>query len=166
MMFGGRTLLKRAVLPFVYGSGSNMVGQATLDKLDAGFEKLQVAKDCKSLPKNGVDLYTPDAESYTVFGNLLNPVIENYRSGFKATDKHTPTNFGDLNTLVNVDPTASLSFPPACAAERLLQGYLFNPCLTEAQYCEMEEKDLLDSFFQPKMKESSIVLQRGLPLSA
>ncbi|CAN7982146.1 unnamed protein product [Ixodes pacificus] len=101
-----------------------------------------------------------------VFAHLLNPVIEDYHGGFRATDKHMPTDFGDLKSLVNVDPTTSLSFPLACAAEGSLQGYLFNPCLTEAQYCEMEEKGLLDSFFQPKMNESSIVLQRGLPLSA
>ncbi|EEC17674.1 arginine kinase-like [Ixodes scapularis] len=117
-----------------------MVDQATLDKLDAGFKKLQDAKDCKSLLRkyltkdvdafenlktrktameaslldiiqsgvekvdSGVDLCTTDAESYTLFADLFNPVIENYHGGFKATDKHRPTYFRNLNTPVNVDP--------------------------------------------------------------
>lgn len=43
--------------------------------------------------------------STTGFADLFNPVIEDYHGGFKATDRHPPTDFGDLNTLVNVDPT-------------------------------------------------------------
>ncbi|KAG0414340.1 hypothetical protein HPB47_008469 [Ixodes persulcatus] len=174
------------VVPLVYGtwfssnsgghhkSGSNMVDQATLDKLDAGFKKLQDAKDCKSLLKkyltkdvfeklktrktamgatlldviqsgvenldSGVGLYAPDAESYTLFADLFNPVIEDYHGGFKATDKHPPTDFGDLNTLVNVDPEDQFVISTRVRCGRSLQGYPFNPCLTEAQYREMEEK--------------------------
>lgn len=46
----------------------------------------------------------PDAESYTLFADLFNPVIEDYHGGFKPTDRHPPTNFGDINTIVDVDP--------------------------------------------------------------
>ncbi|CAN8023216.1 unnamed protein product [Ixodes persulcatus] len=104
-----------------------MVAQATLDKLDAGFKKLQDAKDCKSLLNkyitkdvfeklktrktamgaslvdiiqscvenldSDVGLCAPDAQLYTLFAGLFNPVIEDYHGGFKATDEHPLTDF-------------------------------------------------------------------------
>jgi len=151
-----------------------MVDQATLDKLETGFKRLQAASDCHSLLKkyltrdvfdklkskktamgatlldviqsgvenldSGVGLYAPDAESYTLFADLFNPVIEDYHGGFKPTDKHPPTDFGDLNTLVNVDPNNEFVISTRVRCGRSLQGYPFNPCLTEAQYKEMEDK--------------------------
>jgi arginine kinase len=151
-----------------------MVDKAVLDKLEAGFKRLQAASDCHSLLKkyltrdvfdklknkktamgatlldviqsgvenldSGVGLYAPDAESYTLFSDLFNPVIEDYHGGFKATDKHPPTDFGDLNTLVNVDPNNEFVISTRVRCGRSLKGYPFNPCLTEAQYKEMEDK--------------------------
>ncbi|XP_040066787.1 arginine kinase-like [Ixodes scapularis] len=151
-----------------------MVDQATLDKLNAGFKKLQDAKDCKSLLKqyltkdvferlktrnttmgatlldiiesgvenldSGVGLSTPDAESYTLFADLFNPMIDNYHGGFKAGDKLPTTNFGDRNILVNVDPDVQFVISTRVRCGPSLQGYPFNPCLREAQYREMEEK--------------------------
>jgi arginine kinase len=151
-----------------------MVDKAVLDKLEAGFKRLQAASDCHSLLKkyltrdvfdklknkktamgatlldviqsgvenldSGVGLYAPDAESYTLFSDLFNPVIEDYHGGFKATDRHPPTDFGDLNTLVNVDPNNEFVISTRVRCGRSLKGYPFNPCLTEAQYKEMEDK--------------------------
>ncbi|GFY75196.1 arginine kinase [Trichonephila inaurata madagascariensis] len=151
-----------------------MVEQATLDKLEAGFKKLQEAADCKSLLKkylsrevldvcknkktalgatlldcvqsgfenldSGVGIYAPDAESYTLFAPIFNPIIEDYHEGFKPTDKHPPTDFGDTSTLVNVDPTGEFVVSTRVRCGRSLQGYAFNPCLTEANYKEMEDK--------------------------
>ncbi|CAN7994718.1 unnamed protein product, partial [Ixodes pacificus] len=150
-----------------------MVDQATLDKLDAGFKKLQDAKDCKSLLKkyltknvfeklktrktaigatlldiiqsgvenldSGVRLCTPDAESYKLFADLFNPVIDDYHGGFKATDKHPPTDSGDLNNLVNVDHDNQFVISTHVRCRRSLQGYPFNPYLPEGRYREMEE---------------------------
>ncbi|XP_064481146.1 arginine kinase-like isoform X2 [Ornithodoros turicata] len=155
-------------------SSKSMVDQATLDKLEAGFKKLQDSKECHSLLKkyltrdvfdrlktrktamgatlldvvqsgmenldSGVGLYAPDAESYTLFADLFNPVIEDYHGGFKATDRHPPTDFGDVNTLHDLDPENKYVISTRVRCGRSLQGYPFNPCLTEAQYKEMEEK--------------------------
>ncbi|XP_055943593.1 arginine kinase isoform X1 [Argiope bruennichi] len=155
-------------------SFATMVDQATLDKLEAGFKKLQEASDCKSLLKkyltrevfdacknkktalgatlldciqsgvenldSGVGIYAPDAEAYTLFAPIFNPIIEDYHEGFKPTDKHPPTDFGDTNTLVNVDPTGEYVVSTRVRCGRSLKGYAFNPCLTEANYKEMEEK--------------------------
>jgi len=151
-----------------------MVDQAVLDKLEAGFKKLQDSADCKSLLKkyltrevldqlktkktamgatlldvvqsgfenldSGVGLYAPDAESYTLFNALFDPVIEDYHGGFKATDKHPASDWGDLNTFVDVDPKNEFVVSTRVRCGRSLAGYPFNPCLTEAQYKEMEEK--------------------------
>ncbi|KAK9301308.1 hypothetical protein QLX08_006366 [Tetragonisca angustula] len=152
---------------------SNMVDQAVLDKLEAGFSKL-AASDSKSLlkkylskevfdqlktrktsfgsslldviqsgvenPDSGVGIYAPDAESYTVYADLFDPIIEDYHGGFKKTDKHPPKDFGDVDTLGNLDPASEFIVSTRVRCGRSLEGYPFNPCLTEAQYKEMEEK--------------------------
>lgn len=151
-----------------------MTDAATLEKLEAGFKKLQSADNCKSLLKkyltkdvfdqlktrktamgatlldviqsgvenldSGVGLYAPDAESYTLFAPLFNGVIEDYHNGFKPTDKHPASDWGDLSQLVNVDPEGKYVVSTRVRCGRSLQGYPFNPCLTEAQYKEMEQK--------------------------
>lgn len=153
-----------------------MADQAIIDKLEAGFAKLQATtpEQCHSLLKkyltrevldklktkktamgatlldvcqsgfenldSGVGIYAPDAESYTLFADLFNPIIEDYHGGFKATDKHPQSDFGDLESLVNVDPNNEFVISTRVRCGRSLKGYPFNPCLTEAQYKEMEEK--------------------------
>lgn len=151
----------------------NMVDQAVLDKLEAGFNKLS-STESKSLlkkyltkeifdqlktrktnlgatlldviqsgvenPDSGVGIYAPDAESYTVFADLFDPIIEDYHGGFKKSDKHPPKDFGDVDTLGNLDPAGEYVVSTRVRCGRSLEGYPFNPCLTEAQYKEMEDK--------------------------
>lgn len=153
-----------------------MADQAVIDKLEAGFAKLQAStpEQCHSLLKkyltrsvldtlknrktamgatlldvaqsgfenldSGVGIYAPDAESYTLFKELFDPIIEDYHGGFKPTDKHPASDFGDLESLVNVDPENQYVISTRVRCGRSLQGYPFNPCLTEAQYKEMEQK--------------------------
>ncbi|KAJ2948198.1 hypothetical protein O0L34_g10008 [Tuta absoluta] len=150
-----------------------MVDVATLEKLEAGFAKLQ-ASDSKSLLKkylskevfdalknkktsfgstlldviqsgvenldSGVGIYAPDAEAYTVFADLFDPIIEDYHNGFKKTDKHPAKNWGDVETLGNLDAAGEFIVSTRVRCGRSMEGYPFNPCLTEAQYKEMEEK--------------------------
>ncbi|PRD31870.1 UNVERIFIED_CONTAM: Arginine kinase [Trichonephila clavipes] len=89
---------------------------------------------------SGVGVYAPDAESYTLFGDLFNPIIEEYHVGFGPSDKHPSRDFGNVNSLVNVDPKGEFVISTRVRCGRSLQGYPFNPCLTEQQYREMEEK--------------------------
>lgn len=151
-----------------------MVDAATVEKLEAGYQKLQDAPNCHSLLKkyltrdvldtlknkksclgstlldvvqsgfenldSGVGIYAPDADSYSVFGALFDPVIEDYHVGFKAGDKHPARDFGDVETLGNLDPEGQYIISTRVRCGRSLEGYPFNPCLTEAQYKEMEEK--------------------------
>jgi creatine kinase len=89
---------------------------------------------------SGVGIYAPDADSYSVFADLFDPVIEDYHAGFKKTDSHPPRDFGDGSAFVNVDPEGKYVISTRVRCGRSLEGYPFNPCLTEAQYKEMEEK--------------------------
>lgn len=89
---------------------------------------------------SGVGIYAPDAESYTVFADLFDPIIEDYHGGFKKTDKHPPKNWGDVSVFGDLDPTGEFVVSTRVRCGRSLEGYPFNPCLTEEQYKEMEQK--------------------------
>lgn len=91
-------------------------------------------------PDSGVGIYAPDAEAYTIFADLFDPIIEDYHGGFKKTDKHPAKDWGDVDAFGNVDPTGEYVISTRVRCGRSMQGYPFNPCLTEAQYKEMEEK--------------------------
>merc|ERR1711921_43117 len=106
------------------------LGATLLDVIQSGVENLD----------SGVGLYAPDAESYSLFAPLFDPVIEDYHVGFKQTDSHPPKNFGDVNAFVNVDPEGKYVVSTRIRCGRSLQGYPFNPCLTKAMYEEMEKK--------------------------
>ncbi|XP_016905206.1 arginine kinase isoform X2 [Apis cerana] len=101
-----------------------------LDCIQSGVENLD----------SGVGIYAPDAEAYTLFADLFDPIIEDYHGGFKKTDKHPPKDFGDVDSLGNLDPANEFIVSTRVRCGRSLEGYPFNPCLTEAQYKEMEEK--------------------------
>ncbi|CAG0883039.1 unnamed protein product [Cyprideis torosa] len=106
------------------------LGATLLDVIQSGIEN----------PDSGVGVYAPDAESYTVFADLFDPIIEEYHKGFKKTDKHPPCDLGDVSTLKNVDPEGKYVISTRVRCGRSMEGYPFNPCLTEAMYKEMEEK--------------------------
>jgi len=162
------------VVLFYSQDSDNMADAAVLEKLEAGFKKLEAATSCKSLLKkyltrdifdqlktkktglgatlldviqsgvenldSGVGIYAPDAEAYTLFAPLFDPIIEDYHVGFTQKDKHPACDFGDVNSLVNVDPEGKYVISTRVRCGRSMEGYPFNPCLTEAQYKEMEEK--------------------------
>lgn len=81
---------------------------------------------------SGIGIYAPDAESYTLFKELFDPIIEDYHAGFKPTDQHPKSDWGDINTLVDLDPAGKYVVSTRVRCGRSLQGYPFNPCLTEA----------------------------------
>ena len=106
------------------------MGATLLDVVQTGFENLD----------SGIGVYSPDADSYTTFEALFNPIIEEYHFGFKPTDKHPPSDFGNPDTLVNLDPTSEFIISTRVRCGRSLKGFQFNPCMTEANYKELEEK--------------------------
>lgn len=85
-------------------------------------------------------IYAPDAEAYKVYADIFDPIIEDYHMGFKKSDKHPAKDFGDVNSLVNVDPSGEYVVSTRIRCGRSLTGFPFNPCLSEEQYKEIERK--------------------------
>ncbi|XP_023161194.2 arginine kinase isoform X1 [Drosophila hydei] len=129
-----KSLLKKYLTKEVFDNLKNKVTptfkSTLLDVIQSGLENHD----------SGVGIYAPDAEAYTVFADLFDPIIEDYHGGFKKTDKHPASDFGDVNSFGNVDPTNEYVISTRVRCGRSMQGYPFNPCLTEAQYKEMEAK--------------------------
>lgn len=98
------------------------MGATLLDVVQSGFANID----------SGVGVYAPDAESYKIFAPLFDPIIDDYHQGFKPTDRHPPSDFGNLDTFENVDPDGKFVISTRVRCGRSLQGYPFNPCLTEA----------------------------------
>jgi len=91
---------------------------------------------------SGVGVYAPDAEAYTLFGELFNPVIQDYHIGFGPKDKQPPVDLGEshIKELVDLDPERKFINSTRIRCGRSLQGYPFNPCLNEKNYIEMQDK--------------------------
>ncbi|KAF8278043.1 arginine kinase [Trypanosoma cruzi] len=106
------------------------MGATLMDVIQSGVENLD----------SGIGVYAPDAESYTVFAALFDPIIEDYHKGFKPNDKQPPKDFGDLNTFIDVDPDKKYVISTRVRCGRSLEGYPFNPCLKKQQYEEMESR--------------------------
>jgi len=128
-----KSLLKKYLTPEVFDSlkgKKTALGATLLDVIQSGVENLD----------SGIGVYAPDADSYSVFSDLFDPIIEDYHGGFKKTDLHPASDFGDLSQFVNVDPEGEFVISTRVRCGRSLEGYPFNPCLTEAKYKEMEDK--------------------------
>lgn len=106
---------------------------------------------------SGVGVYAPDAEAYTLFKPLFDPLIQDYHNGFKPTDvrfiskkifliakfqKQPAIDLGEGKTHLfpDLDPENKFINSTRIRCGRSLEGYPFNPCLTEANYLEMEGK--------------------------
>lgn len=93
-----KSLLKKHLTKEVFDKLKNLktptFGSTLLDVIQSGLENHD----------SGVGIYAPDAEAYTVFADLFDPIIDDYHQGFKKTDKHPAKDFGDVDTLGNLDP--------------------------------------------------------------
>ncbi|CAB3410582.1 unnamed protein product [Caenorhabditis bovis] len=122
------------------------LGATLLDVIQSGVENLD----------SGVGVYAPDAEAYTLFADLFNPVIQEYHNGFKATDTQPPMDLGEKNVgeLVDLDPEGKFIVSTRIRCGRSLQGYPFNPCLSEVNYKNMEArmKEIFGGITDPELK--------------
>merc|ERR1711970_1506268 len=128
-----KSLVKKHLTPEVFAKCKDLATpsfKSTLDVIQSGAANLD----------SGVGIYAPDAEAYSVLAPLFDPVIEEYHAGFKQDQKHPNCDFGDVNSFKNLDPSGEYVVSTRVRGGRSLDGYPFNPCLTEAQYKEMEAK--------------------------
>ncbi|XP_074031055.1 arginine kinase-like [Leptinotarsa decemlineata] len=105
-------------------------GSTLLDCVQSGFEN----------PDSGIGIYAADPETYTIFEDIFNPIIEDYHVGFKKFSKHPTTDWGSIKDVGNVDPKGEFVVSTRVRCCRSLEGFPFNPCLTQNQYTEIESK--------------------------
>lgn len=91
-------------------------------------------------PDSGIGAYAPDPESYSVFRELFDPIIQDYHAGFGEDDVHPELDWGDPDTLGNLDPTGKYVVSTRVRCGRSLKGYPFNPTMTEAHYRQIQTK--------------------------
>ncbi|XP_064105360.1 uncharacterized protein LOC135214834 isoform X9 [Macrobrachium nipponense] len=90
-------------------------------------------------PDSKIGLYAPDAESYACFKELFDPVIDEYHGGFGPDDIHPEVNFGDPDVLGDLNEWGDYVVSTRVRCARSVQGYPFNPLLTNEQYTELEQ---------------------------
>ncbi|CAJ0935337.1 unnamed protein product, partial [Mesorhabditis belari] len=107
------------------------LGANLLDVIQSGVANLD----------SGVGVYAPDAESYTTFKELFDPIIEEYHNGFKPDQVQPATDLGEskVGELPDLDPEGKYINSTRIRCGRSLAGFPFNPCLTEENYLEMEK---------------------------
>nr|CAD2182252.1 unnamed protein product [Meloidogyne enterolobii] len=91
---------------------------------------------------SGVGVYAPDAESYTKFAALFDPIIDDYHGGFGPNAKHPATYFGEdkISELKDLDPEGKYILSTRIRCGRSFKGYPFNPLLSRDDYIMMETK--------------------------
>lgn len=111
------SLLKKHLTREIFDKLKNLktpLGATLLDVIQSGVENLD----------SGVGVYAPDAQSYSLFADLFDPIIDEYHGGFSKTARHPPKDFGDLNSYVNVDPENKYVISTRVRCGRSLDGIL------------------------------------------
>lgn len=119
-----------------------VVDQLVDKKTKLGANLLDVIQSGVANLDSGVGVYAPDAEAYTLFGPLFNPIIQDYHNGFGPNQKQPAIDLGEGKThqFPDLDPAGKYINSTRIRCGRSLEGYPFNPCLTEQNYVEMEGK--------------------------
>lgn len=130
----GHSLLKKhltkEVLDQLKDKKTESFGSTLRDVIQSGVENLD----------SGIGIYAPDAESYTVFAALFDPVIEEYHGGFGAEANHPPLTFGDAGKFGDLDAEGKYVVSTRIRCGRSVDGFPFNPNMQEDQYKDMETK--------------------------
>merc|ERR1711874_462801 len=112
-------------------------GSTLLDVVQSGMENLD----------SGVGVYAPDAESYTLFHDLFDPIIEDYHTGFKSGDKHPARDFGDVETLGNLDPEGQFIISTRVRCGRSMEGDLKGTFYPLTGMTKEVQQQLIDDHF-------------------
>ena len=101
---------------------------------------------------SGVGVYAPDAESYTTFKALFDPIIEvshfsfmtailqEYHGGFSSLSIHPDTDFGEtrLGKFAELDKEGKYIMSTRISLSRSLEEFPFIPYMTEADFKNVE----------------------------
>ncbi|MPC66485.1 Arginine kinase [Portunus trituberculatus] len=103
-----------------------------------GASLLDVIKSGVANPDSGVGLYAPDAESYVLFRDLFEPVIEEYH-GLARGVGHPGINLGTPHVLGDLNEWGPYVVSTRVRCARSLEAYPFNPMMTLEEYVELEQ---------------------------
>lgn len=97
---------------------------------------------------SGCGIYAPDAEAYTVFGLLFNPIIEKYHGGFGEDATHPAMDWGEPCCFPDLDPDRCYINSTRVRCGRSVQGFPFNPRMSREDYerLETEVKAIVEAF--------------------
>ena len=128
-----KMLLKKYLTADVYNAlkdKKTKSGYTLGDLIKSGVENLDSS--------NGV--YAGDEESYTLFGKLLDPIIEEYHRPYKLADGHTPDMNPDKVDAPDLDPEGRFIRSTRIRVARNLKGYNLTPNMSKAERIELEKK--------------------------
>lgn len=127
-----QSLLKKHLTQEVFDTIKHRVtetGANLLDVINSGVVNLD----------SHIGVYAPDAESYVLFKELFDPIIEEYHINFMPEDEHPIPEYGEYELLGNLDDLGDYVISTRIRCARSLEGYPFNPKMTLEQYTELEQ---------------------------
>lgn len=110
-----KSLLKKHLSREIFDKLKNKktsFGSTLLDCIQSGVENLD----------SGFGIYAPDAEAYTVFADIFDPMIGDYHGGFGKDAKHPPRDFGDVSSFPNLDPAGEFVVSTRVRCGRSMDG--------------------------------------------
>ncbi|XP_044731483.1 arginine kinase-like [Chrysoperla carnea] len=128
-----KSLLKKYLTPEIFHKlkdQKTQMGSTLMDCIQSGL----VNHD------SGVGIYAADADAYTTFADLFDPIIDDYHKGFSKNKVHPAKDFGDYKKLGNLDPEGKYIKSTRVRCGRSIQGYPFNPRMTVEHYKEIEDE--------------------------
>ncbi|XP_018336258.1 arginine kinase-like [Agrilus planipennis] len=72
-----------------------------------------------------IGINAPEPDSYKIFANIFNPIIEDYHMGFQPNALHPYPRWGDVNAIENIDPDEKYIRSVRISVSRNLSYYPF-----------------------------------------
>ncbi|KZC04591.1 PREDICTED: arginine kinase-like [Dufourea novaeangliae] len=121
------------------------LSRAIFDKLkiratNNGSTLMDVIQSGLKNPDSHVGLYAADQQSYDIFAELFDPVIEEYHGNFTPQDVHPELDWGSSEELGDLDPDGKYVISTRIRCARSIDGYTLNPTMTMNDYQELENK--------------------------
>ncbi len=88
---------------------------------------------------SGVGIYAGDEESYVLFSEIFDPVIEEYHGGYKPTDMHTADLDSEKLIADSIDPDGTFVVSTRIRVGRNLKGTGFSPAIKQDERREVEQ---------------------------
>ncbi len=107
-------------------------------KTSNGFSILDAVNSGVENPDSGIGVYAGDEESYKLFAELFDPIIEEYH-GFKKSDKHQSNLNPDDLKAPNLDPKGEYILSTRIRVGRNLDDMPLGPAISDEQRDEVQK---------------------------